>query len=90
LEVSNFYCDEKVFISYLGPKDLCSNTPTAIAIKYDGIGTGCLKDVLFFLTSPLRALMRTVNSSGAVTSASYVNFTAGESWHGTIERAWIG
>lgn len=35
------------------------------------------------------ALMSAVRSAGARTAAVYGAFTAGESWHGTIERAWI-
>src|SRR5262249_13431460 len=70
-----------------------ARSPAASAIRYDGIGWGSSNrnDRSLREPSPANrsALMTAVRSSGTRTVAAYVTRTAGESWSGIHDRAWI-
>ncbi len=71
--------------------------PTAIAMRYEQIGTGCqyvnlrqpsaTPAVVPTWSSRDNADISAVSGCGTVTNAEYVCFVDGESWHGSRERA---
>ena len=64
------------------------------AVRYDGMGTRC-SNVYVLVPSLLAcepvatALIKAVSGPGTVIEAVYGHLTPGESWHGSIDRAWM-